>query len=160
MTKEDRIRIVRARPEAAACLTQIAWAAKAHWGYPAHWMARWREALTLTPNFIAAHPVFMARVQQEPVGLYALGECIDPATLAHFWVNPTAMGQGVGRALFAHAAEYAGARGARVLEIESDPHAEGFYRRLGARRVGGRAYELDGKPRILPLLMLPLEPPR
>jgi hypothetical protein len=55
--------------------------------------------------------------------------------------------------LFAHAIERAKALGFRVLEIESNPNAEGFYRRLGARRVGARVAELDGQRRELPLLV-------
>jgi hypothetical protein len=34
------------------------------------------------------------------------------------------------------AIQRAAARGASVLRIASDPHAEGFYRRFGARLVG------------------------
>ena len=42
--------------------------------------------------------------------------------------------------------------------LEADPNAEGFYRRMGARRVGETTYELDGRERILPLLALDMPP--
>src|SRR5438128_97160 len=48
-----RVRIVRARSTDAAKLSAIARAAKAHWGYPAHWLERWCEQLTITAEFIA-----------------------------------------------------------------------------------------------------------
>jgi hypothetical protein len=38
------------------------------------------------------------------------------------------------------------------MEIESDPNAEGFYQRLGGRRVGINIAELDGQRRELPVL--------
>jgi GNAT superfamily N-acetyltransferase len=47
--------------------------------------------------------------------------------LEHLWVLPDWMGQGIGRALFRHAAERAAARGALSLTIEADPNAEPFY---------------------------------
>ena len=38
------------------------------------------------------------------------------------------------------------------VEIVSDPNAEGFYRKMGAYRVGETISEIDGQPRILPRL--------
>ena len=67
------------------------------------------------------------------------------------------MGTGVGRALFDHAMKTAAAAGAAAVKIEADPHAEGFYERMGARRIGEEVYELDGQRRVLPLLIA--EPP-
>lgn len=72
--------------------------------------------------------------------------------LEHLWVLPSCLRQGIGRALFAHAVGQAQSQGARRLTIESDPHAEGFYLRMGARRIGTVTRELDGQPRALPLL--------
>lgn len=38
-----------ATPADAAVLTEIAHAAKRHWGYPERWVQLWRAALTITP---------------------------------------------------------------------------------------------------------------
>ena len=40
-----------------------------------------------------------------------------------------------------------------MLEIESDPNADGFYQRMGARRFGTRFTALEGQPRELPVLV-------
>jgi hypothetical protein len=40
-----------------------------------------------------------------------------------------------------------------MLEIESDPNADGFYQRMGARRIGTRVTTLEGQPRKLPVLV-------
>jgi hypothetical protein len=40
------------------------------------------------------------------------------------------------------------------VKIESDPNAEEFYRRMGARRAGENVYEMDGQERVLPLLVV------
>ena len=64
--------------------------------------------------------------------VFAAADC----ELEHFWVAPTRMGEGIGRALFTHAVEHCRAIGARRLWISADPNAEGFYARMRARRVG------------------------
>ncbi len=64
------------------------------------------------------------------------------------------MGRGVGRALFEHARKVAAEAGATVVEIDADPYAEPFYLRMGARRVGEVQSEVDGQPRVRPLLHL------
>jgi hypothetical protein len=40
------------------------------------------------------------------------------------------------------------------MEIESDPNAVGFFKKMGARSVGARIYKLEGSQRMLPLLYL------
>lgn len=143
--------IIPAPHDAATMLTEIAVAAKSHWGYPPGWLERWRQELTITPAYLAAHPVFVALDYTRPVGFYAL-VCDDgDARLDHLWVRPSYMRQGVGRALFAHAEATARQRGARRLTIVGDPHAEGFYLRMGATPCGRQPAPMDGEERYLPL---------
>lgn len=154
------IEIRRAVLEDAGALSRIAFAAKGHWGYPEHWMEHWREGLTITPEFIRRNEVHVAIVEEQPVGFYALvgeGRRIE---LEHLWVRPERMGEGVGRALFVQALDRAAALGAGVVGIEADPNAEGFYRRMGATRVGEIVYEIDGRERVLPLLAMDVQAPR
>jgi GNAT superfamily N-acetyltransferase len=153
------LEIQRARPEEADTLTRIAFAAKAHWGYPDHWMERWREDLTVTPEYVHQNEVHVALVEEQPAGFYALvgeGRRIE---LEHLWVLPEHMGEGVGRALLEHALRTAASLGAGVVGIEADPNAEGFYHRMGARRVGEIVYEIDGRERVLPLLAMYVQAP-
>ena len=146
------MQIIRAQPAAAPELSAIAWAAKARWGYPLHWMEQWRGELAITPQFIAANETFLADSDGEIVGFHALVQETKSWRLEHLWVLPQRMGQGFGRRLFAHAAAYAAERGALFLTIEADPNAEPFYQRMGATRVGTRDTEIDGRVRLLPLL--------
>jgi hypothetical protein len=48
--------------------------------------------------------------------------------------------------------------GFRELEIESDPNAEGFYQRMGARRAGTSIHEGQQGRRELPILIYELAP--
>ena len=144
--------IRRARESDAEELTRIAHEAKRHWGYPERWIELWRDDLTLSPEFIAGNEVYVAEEGGEPLGCYGLAG----AALEHFWILPSAMGKGLGRRLFEHAAAVAAARGVSVLEIDSDPNAEPFYLRMGAVRVSEVLSQVDGKPRVRPLLHLRL----
>lgn len=134
-------------------LTQIAYASKKHWGYPDAWMALWREALTLTPAYIANNPVFVAEEATTIAGFHALIGSGTRWELDHLWVLPESIGRGIGSALFRHAVAYLTehAPGA-VLKIESEPNAEPFYIRMGARRVGETTREWQGLLRTLPQL--------
>ena len=144
--------IRRAAPRDAESLSRIAFAAKAHWGYPERWMERWRKGLIITRGFVQESEVYAAVVEGAPAGFYALVGQGPKIELEHLWVLPERMGTGLGRALFDHAVGRAAALGAEVLGIEADPNAERFYRHMGATRVGEKVYELDGRKRVLPLL--------
>ncbi|WP_420125922.1 GNAT family N-acetyltransferase [Longimicrobium sp.] len=151
------IAIRPARPGEAAALTAIAHAAKRHWGYPEAWIARWRDALTLAPAYVRDHIVVVAvDAADRPCGFYALVIEGAGATLDHLWVEPESMGRGLGRALLSHARETARTHGAARLEIDSDPHAEAFYRRMGARRIGEVRADVDDVPRVLPRMEIVL----
>ena len=65
--------ITRARPDDAATLTEIAFAAKRHWGYPIAWIESWRDVLTVRPEFIAGHETYAAIDEGRAIGFYALG---------------------------------------------------------------------------------------
>ena len=153
------VEIRRAGPGDADALSRVAFAAKGRWGYPARWMERWREGLTISPEFVGQKEVYAAFVEGEPLGFYALVGEGPKIELEHLWVLPERMGLGLGRALFNHALGRAATLDAEVLRIEADPNAEGFYRRMGARRVGEIIYELDGRERVLPLLAVEVRSP-
>src|SRR2546428_9747571 len=95
--------ITRAKPDDAAMLTEIAFAAKRHWGYPERWMESWRDVLSIRPEFIVSHEIYAVTLDGRMVGFYALERKGDRLDLLHLWVLPEAMGRGVGRSLFAHA---------------------------------------------------------
>jgi N-acetylglutamate synthase-like GNAT family acetyltransferase len=146
------VRIRKALTEEAATLTTIAHDAKRHWGYPEHWIKHWQEDLSISPDFVAANQVYVAERDNELLGFYALVIRQDKAELDHLWVAPAYIGTGVGKELFLHAMESAARRNIHEVEILSDPNAEGFYRKMGAHRIGETVSEIDGQPRTLPRL--------
>jgi GNAT superfamily N-acetyltransferase len=153
---EGGIEIGRASPGDAEALTRIAFASKRYWGYPERWISRWSAALTITPEFVRDNGVYAAVAGGEPIGFYALSGTGHEVELEHLWVSTAWIGSGVGRLLFEHAMDSATSRGARHVEIEADPNAEGFYLRMGARRVGENVYEIEGQRRALPRMVVEL----
>ena len=71
-------------------------------------------------------------------GFYALdkesetGESIEMSAL---FVEPTAIGRGLGKYLFEHSVAQARDLGASSMMIHSDPYAEKFYTNMGAIKV-------------------------
>jgi GNAT superfamily N-acetyltransferase len=139
----------------AVTLTEIAHAAKRHWGYPEELIRLWDGALSVTPAFIEDHLVYCALDGGEVLGFYALSREGAVFELEHMWVRPQHLRAGIGTSLFAHALRTVRSEGGTVLKVASDPNAEGFYRRMGARRVG----EIPTRPegRVLPLLVVDLQ---
>lgn len=84
------MQIRRARPEDADVLTEIAHAAKRHWGYPESWIAVWRDLLTMRPEFIDANISYCAIEDGCPVGFYVLTTEADGTHLDHPWILPEA----------------------------------------------------------------------
>ena len=143
---------IRAVPEDAAFLTEIAVSSKAHWGYSEHWMKEWLPQLTVSPDFVACHHVIVARMNLRAVGFYALSDQQTVSDLIHFWLLPAFIGQGLGRQMFDDAVDLTRGLGNQTIRIESDPHAEQFYLHLGATRVATVASTVDGHHRELPVL--------
>lgn len=148
--------IRRARAADAAGLTALAVRSKSHWPYPADVVARFPAVLTMTPEVIAANEVWVAEHDGVVRGFCTLLHRGPVAILDDLWIEPDAMGRGLGRQLFAHAAARALAAGATTLQWDADPHAVGFYERMGGTRVGFVDSPL-GRP--LPVMRLRLDGP-
>jgi GNAT superfamily N-acetyltransferase len=149
--------IRRARPAEAQRLSEIALAAKASWGYPASFMARCRAALVVDPKRIIERQFHLAEDEDGTIlGFYGFEPEHDGIGLSHLFVVPEAAGHGTGRALWRHAAALAQRLGQAQLLVVSDPHAAGFYARMGAQPAGARPSEID-PARPLPMFRLRLD---
>jgi GNAT superfamily N-acetyltransferase len=148
----------RCRPEDAPLLTTIAIASKRHWGYPERYFEAWIDGLTIRPEVIREHEVWGARVGDDLAGFYMLIPCGRRADLEHLWVRPASIGTGLGRSLLEHAVGIARARRVSVIDITSDPNAEGFYQHMGAKNVGRVAAPVNSEARFLPRIVLEVRP--
>ena len=143
--------IRRARPSEADNLSELALRSKGHWGYDADFLAACRDDLTLSPEDIATSAVYVHDGGDIALGYYRLLLQDDGvAELDALFVEPAAMGHGVGKRLWQHAVATAAELGCSELVLQSDPQAEGFYLAMGAQRAG------DLESTVIPGRMLPL----
>ena len=116
-------------------MREIAVEAKAHWGYDRALVEEWALGGDFDPESLRKRLLYVAESDGRPVGWAALIPRGEVGWLEDLWVEPAWIGQGVGRALFEHVAAEARQRGARRLEWEAEPNAQGFYEHLGATYV-------------------------
>ncbi len=149
------VHVREGRPAEAAELTALALRSKAHWGYDEGFMAACREELAVRPADVTARRTAVAERDGRILGFTMLDGTPPAGALGMMFVEPDAIGQGVGRLLFGHAREQARRLGFTLLTIDADPNAEPFYTAMGAVRVG--AVPSGSVPgRMLPLLELAL----
>jgi len=80
------------------------------------------------------------------VGVCVLECSGDCGSLEHLWITPEHQGRGLGRALAEQVLGDTARRGISAVELESDPDAELFYARLGARRIATLPAPMPGAP--------------
>jgi GNAT superfamily N-acetyltransferase len=148
--------IRRVLSDEAGILSQIAFAAKRHWGYPERWMELWKPQLTFPPAYFEENESWIAEVNHVPIAFYTLQEKNGNAWLENLWVSPEFIGKGVGKQLFWDALERCRQRGYKSLQLEADPNAMGFYEKMGMKKIGERVSEVEGRPRILPIMEIQL----
>jgi GNAT superfamily N-acetyltransferase len=137
ITDKEQVNIRPAIPGQAQVLTSIAIKAKGHWGYSEQQLAFWSsESLSVSPEYVAANLVWVASVDSQPVAFAALKKEGAETILDHLWVLPERIGQGIGRELFLHLAQHLKGMDCREFLFTSDPHADGFYYKMGAEKIG------------------------
>ncbi|GLY64651.1 GNAT family N-acetyltransferase [Amycolatopsis taiwanensis] len=134
--KELRLRA--AEPHEADDITALTLRSKGHWGYDQAYLDRVRHLLVMRPEQVRDERVVVAERDGALLGYYQLGGEPPDGELMDLFVDPAAIGTGLGRVLWEHATSSARERGFRTLELESDPNAEPFYLHMGAHRVGER----------------------
>jgi GNAT superfamily N-acetyltransferase len=144
---------LRARPEEAAVLSQLATAAQETWGFPQEQLDAWGELVHLDPGFFQTHVAWTLSRPSRLLGWGAWAEWGRRCRLEHLWICPKLHRQGFGSLLLKKLALAAQIRGWPAFEIVGEPGAEAFYRACGARRTGHLRSHPD---RILDLWDLPL----
>jgi GNAT superfamily N-acetyltransferase len=139
-----------ARRGEAAILTALCLRSKAHWGYDAAFMELCVPSLTVHEKDIAAGRVLVAAEGEGPplalAEIRGEGETVE---LQEMFVDPPAIGSGLGRTMFEAAAALARGLGAQRMTILADLNAARFYERMGARFL--RNEPSDAIPgRVLP----------
>lgn len=147
--------IRRAQPSESEELTALALSAKAVWGYSPRQLAAWSTDLRISSESLASRPTFVAADSGHILGVVQVDCQVLPWHIEHLWVSPSVSRRGIGTALAKHVVAFAAAHGQSELHVDSDPNAERFYLRLGARKVGAIPAPIEGQPgRQRPQLIL------
>ena len=148
-------RVRPARPDEAPFLSELAIRSKGYWGYDAAFLERCRDELAVRPDRLTALRAHVLEGEGAILGFFTLAGDPPEGELEKLYVDPKAVGAGVGGKLLRAACDVARREGFRRLLIHSDPNAEPFYLRQGAHRVGEvPSGSIPG--RLLPLLALDL----
>jgi GNAT superfamily N-acetyltransferase len=130
-------RVRRAAPADGERLREVMAASKAHWGYERTRVDDWARGEDFSAARFGKREIYAAEVDGRLVAWFSL----TPSTagtchLDDLWVEPSSIGRGVGRRLFEEASARARESNCSALEWDTDPNAQGFYERMGARVVG------------------------
>lgn len=149
-------KIRRAFPEEEDVLTRIAFAAKRTWNYPEHYFDVWANELTITQEYILCNTVFVFEKEGVIAGFYSLVLVVDDFFagkvlvekgywLEHLFIDPVFQHQGIGQRLMEHACIYCRENQIKDLKIFVDPHAVGFYEKLGAAFLRNSPSSIEGR---------------
>jgi GNAT superfamily N-acetyltransferase len=142
-----------ARADEAARLTEIAHAAKAALGYAPELIAGWREELTIAPELLQRHTVWVLECEGAAQGFFSIHAAAGGVTLAHLWVDPVAQRRGFGGMLLRKALQLAALSRLPFLQVDAEPSAETFYQQHGLEKVGEIEAPIPGEPgRVRPQL--------
>jgi len=137
-------------PLSALCLRS-----KAVWGYDQAFLDACRSELTIRAEELESTALQVAEHDGTLVGVAQITVEGETADLQKMFVEPRAIGLGIGSALFAWAVWMAKDRGAQRMTIDADPGAVGFYKRMGAVEHGAApSGSIPG--RMLPRLQVDL----
>jgi GNAT superfamily N-acetyltransferase len=152
----DHLSLRPARPTEAGLLTELVLRSKAHWGYDEAFMAACRDELTLTPDqLVPGRTLVAADGDGTPLGFALLAGDAPVGELAMLFVEPSAIGQGIGGRLYRELLTLAREAGFTHLTIDADPQAADFYAAQGAVRTGETpSASIPG--RVLPLFTVVL----
>lgn len=145
-----------ALPDETEILTEIAFAAKRTWSYPEEYYEIWKDELSITKDYINNNIVFVAEKGKQVVGFYSIvviqNDFIAGNVLVkkgfwmeHLFVKPSFQKKGIGRKLMKHALDYCEENWMDELKIFVDPHATGFYEKMGATFIENSPSSIEGR---------------
>jgi GNAT superfamily N-acetyltransferase len=147
------VRFRPARPGEAALLSDLALRSKGYWGYDQAFLDSCRAELAIEPDEVSGRCIVVAEAAGQILGFYSVNGQPPVGELGNMWVEPDRIGTGLGRRLWQDAMTTARKAGFVTLRIGADPGAEGFYRAMGAQRIGTKpSGSIPG--RMLPMLQI------
>ncbi|RJS59054.1 GNAT family N-acetyltransferase [Bacillus sp. PK3_68] len=115
-------------------LSELAFQSKAYWGYTDDFMEKCKDDLTVTPCDIEEKHVYVLEDNDKLLAFYSLE--LNPNRLDAFFIKPDYIGKGIGKLLWRDVMDRAKKLNIEEFTLDSEPNAEGFYKKMGAKRIG------------------------
>lgn len=135
-------------------LSELAYKSKAYWGYSKDFLDKCIDDLTVTVNDIESNPVYVMEIHHNMVGFFNFE--LSTEKLDALFIDPDFIGKGIGKLLWKNLLNIAKDLDMKQFTLDSDPNAEGFYLKMGAKKIGSipSSFFTD---RSLPLLQVEVE---
>lgn len=117
-------------------LSELAMRSKAYWGYDNTFMEGCRKELTLTDSEISDSLTYVLEGGTGMLGFYRLKVTGSIGELMDLFLEPSVIKKGYGRMMWEHIVISAQNAALTSIRLDADPHAEGFYKKMGCRTVG------------------------
>jgi len=131
--------IKKARADDLITLNQVLRLSKAYWGYDKSALDRFMEKLGFTIEGIENSQTYLVYAHKKMIGFYGFATDKDGQTeLNNFFLHPDFIGKNLGRKLWDLCCATAKNMDIHEFLIWSDPHAEGFYLKMGCKKIGSK----------------------
>ncbi|WP_226537478.1 GNAT family N-acetyltransferase [Fictibacillus halophilus] len=115
-------------------LSILAYSSKAYWGYDRDFLEKCIDDLKVSEEYIKNNPVYVMEDSTRVIAYYSFS--LTNTKLDALFIDPSYIGKGVGKRLWMDILIKAKELELREFTLDSDPHAEGFYLKMGAQKVG------------------------
>lgn len=129
----------------SSLLTDTAFKSKRKWNYTEEQMALWTNELTITERYIKENHVFKILDKTNYLGFFSLVIKDKYIEIDHFWLLPENIQKGYGSITFDFIQQTAQRLNYNILRVFSEPHANGFYSKMGGKIVQSKESKVKGR---------------
>ena len=137
-------------------LTEISFASKKYWDYPAKYIDIWKDELTITERYTKENIVIVVEIDKRVVGYYSVVDLPEDIELLgikickgfwleHMFLLPEFIGQGYGTAMVSHMKEYCLSNKIPKVSVLADPNAKAFYEKKGFKYIKEYPSTISGR---------------
>ncbi|QED46588.1 GNAT family N-acetyltransferase [Cytobacillus dafuensis] len=126
--------IRKAENQDSEVLSELAYKSKAYWGYSKEFIEKCKDDLTVTVQYMRENHVYVLEKDNTILAFYSLST--NPNRLDALFIDPDHIGKGIGKVLWEDLINKAKHLNMKEFNIDSDPNAEGYYLKMGAKRIG------------------------
>ncbi len=126
----------KAQPLEIQELNSLIRESKAFWGYSHEFIQKFMDKFGLSIEHLNKLQIAVMIEQEVMVAVIAFDLKESEPILDYFFLAPRLIGKGFGRKMWHYAVKVAKENNWDTFTFYSDPHSEGFYRHMGAEKIG------------------------